>query len=162
MATKETLQNRINTLEDLTAKKNEQIWALEAEVKALKLTLESSLPELEKVPEGAYWAQECNIYSRNQKPREAANKQFNNLKEWAGRNLGYGDTEEEKQATGLGGLVYLRNCEVSFALRFAAEVCEQHNWHQEAAKLMYMYDREITPHELRQPVEKQTVSWWAE
>lgn len=162
MTTKDALQNRIDILEDLTAKKNEQLMELEVKVKSLELALQTSLPELEITPEGASWPHQCNIYSRNQKPREAACKQFRNLKEWAGRNLGYGDNEEEKQATGLGCLVYLRDCEVPFVLRFAAEVCEQHNWHQEAAKLMIMYEREITPYEDRQPVEKQTVNWWAD
>lgn len=145
MSTKEQMLNTIISIEAQNRRLTLQIEELEAANKALTLAVQTSLPELEHAPKDAYPAQRNNVWSRNQKPREAANVQWVALKEWAGRNLGYGDNEEEMQATGLGCLVYMRNCEVSFVLRFAAEVCEQHNWHQEAAKLMEMYEKEIAP-----------------
>lgn len=162
MSTKEQMLNTIIDIEAQNRRLAMKIEGLEAANKSLTLAVQTSLPELEIAKEDSHSYIRNMVWRRNQKPKDAARAQFVALKEWAGRNVGYGDNEEEKQATGLGGLVYLRDCEVSFALRFAAEVCEQHNWHQEAAKLMYMYEREITPYEDRQPVEKQTVNWWAE
>lgn len=162
MTTKDALQSSINYLEQLLAKRNDEIEKLTAENKSLKLAVNTTLPELEHTTDDMYPAQRSNIYYRNLKPREAACMQFRALKEWAGRNMGYGDSDEEKQATGLGGLVYMRDCEVSFVLRFAAEVCEQHNWHREAAKLMDMYDAEMTPWEDRITKEPENVSWWAQ
>lgn len=160
MTTKDALQNRIETLETLVAKKNETIWALEAENKSLKMAV-SELPEYEKVPEGAYPAQEHNVWSRNHKIKVAAEIQLQAVMGWASRNCGFGETDDERQATGLAQLMHMHIMGPQMAILFAAEICEEENYHGECAQLHNLLDVMQSPYR-RNPHQAQSVNWWAE
>lgn len=100
--------------------------------------------------------------AHNDPIRNAVAAQFRVIKEWAGRNLGWGNTTEEQQATGLAYAVGFANMEPQEAVLFAAAVCENHNYHEEAARLEALYEALIAPvPEYRREICAENVNWWA-
>lgn len=161
MATKIQLQSTIDDYKK-SEEQYRQKWEQEKErANRLQMLLNDQFPELEHKSANENWNAQTNRWHRNKPKRDAVEYQFRRVLEWAGRNLGYGDNEWEKQATGLGVLVYLGTVEPELAIRFAAEVCEQHNYHGECARLMELYE-EVTQPYARSHAEAQTVNWWAD
>lgn len=162
MTTKIQLQNTIDSYK-ASSNKYYDLWLAERNrADRLQTALNAQFKDLEHAPKDAYPATQHAIWSKNQPMRDAVADAFRALVDWCGRNEGYGDDLEEKEATGLGGLVYIRaNIEPSWAIRFAAEVCEQHNYHGECARLMGLYD-EVTQPYMNARHEARSVNWWAE
>lgn len=127
----------------------------------LEIALNANFPPLEKKCPGEVGQMEINLWSRNRQKRDKVEWLFKRILDWAGDNVGYGEGRFEKQATGLGILVYLNTVEPELAIRFAAEVCEQHNYHGECSLLMRLYDKVTQPY-LHSRHDKQTVNWWAD
>lgn len=110
------------------------------------------------------------IYYRNQTRRTVVEGAFLQVLDWCGRNLGYAFVNEdddphtanvEREATGLGLLAHMHSMTPAQAVLFAAEVCEQENWHGDAHALLRLYDKLSQPYaNCRQ--EATSVTWWAE
>jgi hypothetical protein len=120
-----------------------------------------SLKDLEPTPAGSYRATQHAIWERNQVIRKDVEGMFKQIIDWAARNIGYGENVEEKQATGLAMLTYLDTIEPQWAVHFAAEICEENNYHGECARLYKLLDAMQQPYR-NHPEQKETVSWWAE
>jgi hypothetical protein len=164
MTTKNQLESEIRRLTIINNQLTIQALEAKTHASALQAALDSKFEDLEDYPDVDYGMA---TYHRNEKRRNVVRAAFQQIIEWAGRNEGYSEAQDEyynvweREATGLAGLVYLDHVEVYWAVRFAAEVCEQWNWHQEAARLMALYERMIAPPERRE-TDQQTVSWWAD
>lgn len=167
MTTKAQLQNTIDTYAAAANKHFADYQREKARADKLQAALDSKFEELEKRDEKMNWAQQCNMYDRNLKRRNVVEAAFRQIIDWAGRNMGYTQTEDElmandeREATGLGGLVYLETINPDWAIRFAAEVCEQHNYHGECASLMALYDKVTQPY-ANSRQDATTVNWWAD
>lgn len=119
------------------------------------------LPEMEQVPTDAYPATKRVIGERNFAKRRQVEALFREILDWAGEHCGFGDTEAERRMTGLAHLVYLYTVEPQDAVLFAAEICEEHNYHGQCARLHILLDEMQSPYP-HQSIETQTVNWWAE
>lgn len=120
-----------------------------------------SLPVLEPVTRDIASAASWGIYERNQAKRAIVEQAFRQIMEWAGENIGYGTDQDERNVTGLAQLLYLNTIEPQWAVRFAVEICEENNYHSEAARLDRMLTAMQSPYR-NQPHQSQSVNWWAE
>jgi hypothetical protein len=162
MSTKAQLQNSLDLAKNMASEYYEKWLQERNRADSLQTALDAQFPELQHAPTNAYPATRSAIWFKNQPIRDAVSDAFRAIVDWCGRNEGYGDDLEEKEATGLGGLVYIRaHIEPSWAIRFAAEVCEQHNYHGECAQLMGLYDAVTQPYSHSRH-EAQSVNWWAD
>lgn len=164
MATKAQLQDLVNSYQKSASKYHEMYLQEKNRADALQDAVEIKFEELESYPKNDYGSV---VYNRNHKRRDVVEQVFQQIIAWAGRNMGYAHNEDEmmasdeREATGLAGLVYLETVNPDWAIRFAAEVCEQNNYHGECAMLMGLYDRVTQPY-LNSRHEATTVSWWAD
>jgi hypothetical protein len=161
MSTKIQMQSEIERLERQTYQLSEQLRQEKERADRAEKALNEVLPEFEKPHPAAYPASKRAVWHGNDKIRDAAAVRFQNLMNWAARNLGYGDTEEVRQATGLALLVHLRVLHPSQAVLFASAVCEEQNFRGEAARLYKMYQDMTAPYQ-NWPHQSTTVNWWAE
>lgn len=155
-------ERRVNAQDSIIANQHSEIESLRETVKELQTALQAEFADLilesdDRNPGRVY---EHSIH--NDPIRKGIARRFKAMKEWAGRNLGWGNTLEEKQATGLAYAVGFANMEPQEAVLFAAAVCDNHNYHPEAARLEVLYEALIAPvPQYRRETCAESVGWWA-
>jgi hypothetical protein len=150
---------------ELRASQNAELQRQEQEKNAILLaTLDAKYEDLEPRIDPDYGH---SVYHRNQKRRTVVEAALQTIVVWCARNLGYnysedaGTAESEREATGLGLLAHMHVLSPAQAVLFAAEVCEQENWHGVAQRLLHLHETMSQPY-ANSRHEATSVTWWAE
>lgn len=138
--TKTQLTDRIRKLEqereDLTIKLDSMAQRLKSLEMALSNKIEDHKP--------GQWN-----YIQRENATRAAEDVLHMLCEWAGRNMGIGETEDEQMASGIGRLLAgVLGMYGTIFYVVAAAGMEDCNWHSEARELYQKYD-ELSAYERR-------------